>query len=306
MPASLLRNHERCCPVGLLIVLLQFGSLRAQPAPELPAPPDFDQSAITAAAEALSGAWAKWRGVDAGLEQRVFRIPVPEARQTVQRAFDGYLGVLDKRRAYSDAVSAYIDQSRAEPRPRQVVVTLGAVFEDHVQLLGCNLKVLEEKLGALRDAPQWISIRRGVRDESAEAFQLQSARRSAVPVDLSLRRSPPASPISSLLYRDSERQVADVLRRLWTRYYQTLVDAAEPGHPPRPLRPPRVPITFGGPQGQSCVIPNGSSSIQPEIIGYAAAFRFRLDHEFQARLAVSLGHACEGFAGGVGSDRGAP
>jgi hypothetical protein len=302
LPASLLRNHERCCPVGLLIVLLQFGSLRAQPAPELPAPPDFDQSAITAAAEALSGAWAKWRGVDAGLEQRVFRIPVPEARQTVQRAFDGYLGVLDKRRAYSDAVSAYIDQSRAEPRPRQVVVTLGAVFEDHVQLLGCNLKVLEEKMGALRDAPQWISIRRGVRDESAEAFQLQSARRSAVPVDLSLRRSPPASPISSLLYRDSERQVADVLRRLWTRYYQTLVDAAEPGHPPRPLRT-SILVGQDGILRADC---QSAQSIQPEIIGYAAAFRFRLDHEFQARLAVSLGHACEGFAGGVGSDRGAP
>jgi hypothetical protein len=222
--------------VGLLIVLLQFGGSATQPAPEPPAPPDFDQSAITTAAEALSGAWVRWRSVDAGLEQRVFRIPMPEARKTVQQAFDGYLGVLDTRRAYSDAVSAYIDQSRAEPHPRQVVVTLGAVFEDHVQLLGFNLNVLEAKLGALRDASQWIAIRRSVRDESAEAFQLQSARRSEVPVDLSLHRSAPVTLISSLLYRDSERQVADVLRRLWTRYYQALVDAAEQGHPPRPLR----------------------------------------------------------------------
>lgn len=236
MPASPIRSHERCCPLGLLIVLLQFPALRAQPAPELPAPPDFDQSAIRTAAEALSGAWAKWRTVDAGLERRVFRVPLPEARQNVQRAFDGYLAVLDKRRVYSDAVSAYIDQSRAEPRPRLVVVTIGIVFEEHVQLLGLNLHALEAKLGALRDAPQWIAIRRSVRDESAEAFRLQSARRSEVPVDLSLRRSPPASLISSLIYSDSERQIADVLRRLWTRYYQALVDASEQGHPARPLR----------------------------------------------------------------------
>jgi hypothetical protein len=243
LPASPRQNHERCCAVGLLIVLLQCGALGAQPAPELPAPPDFDEGTIIAAAEALSGAWTKWRSVDAGLEQRVFRIPISEARQTVQRAFDGYLGVLDKRRTYSDAVSAYIDQSRAEPRPRQVVVTLEAVFEDHVQWLGLNLNVLEAKLGALRDAPQWIAIRRSVRDERAEAFSLQSARRSEVPVDLSLHRSPPANLISSLLYRDSERQVAGVLRRLWTRYYQALVDAAEQGRPPRPLRTVPAPDT---------------------------------------------------------------
>jgi len=55
-------------------------------------------------------------------------------------------------------------------------------------------------------------------------------------LDLSLRRSPPASLISSLIYSDSERQIADVLLRLWTRYYQALVDAAEQGQPARPLR----------------------------------------------------------------------
>ena len=236
MPASPRSNHEPWRAAGLIFVLIEAAALRAQSAPAAPAPPDFDQNSISTAAEALAGAWAKWKSADAGLEQRVFRIPATEARPAVQRALDGYLAVLDKRRAYSDAVSAYIDQSRAEPRPRQVVVTLGTVFEDHVQLLGFNLHLLEGKLGALRDAPQWISLRRAVRDESAEAFNLQSTRRSDVPVELSLHRSQPPNLISSLLYRDSERQVADVLRRLWTRYYQALVDAAEPGHPPQPLR----------------------------------------------------------------------
>lgn len=227
--------------VGLLIVLLQCEAFGAQPAMELPSPPDFDQSAITVAAEAFSGEWAKWRSADAGLEQRALRIPMPQARPLVQHAFDGYLDVLEKRRAYSDAVAAYVDRSRAAPNPRQTVVTLGAVFEDHVQLLGLNQNVLAAKLADLRDTPQWISIRRAVRAESAEAFSLQTARRSEVPVVLTLRHPPPPSPISSELYRDSERQVSEVLRRLWTQYYQALVDAAEYGHSTHPLRTAQAP-----------------------------------------------------------------
>lgn len=235
MPASPRPPHERSCAIALLMVLLPLRVWGARPAQDPPAPPDFDEDAIARTVEALSAAWVKWRSADAGLEQRIFRIPAVDARPAVQHALDEYLGVLEKRRAYSEAVSAYIDRSRAEPRPRQVVVTLGAVFEDHVQLLGFNLNLLEARLGALRDAPQWLAIRRSVRDETAEAFNLQSARRSEVPVELSLHRAQPENLISSLLYRDSERQVVEVLRRLWTRYYQALVDATEPGHPPRAL-----------------------------------------------------------------------
>jgi len=235
LPGILCPNLNRVSP-AVLWILLCLGAHAAQSPEAPPAPPDFDETPIVTTAEAISAAWAKWKRVDAGLEQRIFHISPAEARPAVQHALDQYLDIIDKRRTYSDAVSAYIDRSRAEPRPRQTVVSIGAVFQDHVQLLGFNLTLLEAKLGALRDAPQWMAIRRGVKEETAEAFNLQSTRRAEVPVDLSLRRAQPATLISTLIYRDSENQVVDVLRRLWTRYYQALVDATEPRRPAKPLR----------------------------------------------------------------------
>jgi hypothetical protein len=237
LPPSQFRNHKSIWALSpLLGLFLQFQALRAQPAPELPGPPDFDQGAIVAAANGLSSAWTKWESIDAGLERRVFRMPIQQARQIVQRVFDGYLEILEKRRTYSATVSAYIDQSRTNPRPRQAVVAIGPIFEDHVQLLGANLNILERKLAAMRDSPHWIAIRRAVRTESGEAFRLQSARRSNVPLDLSPGHSRQEQLISSQIYRDSEGEVTEVLRRLWTAYYQALVDAVEQTGGTRPLR----------------------------------------------------------------------
>ena len=236
LPAHVRPNDEHGAMAGLLIILLSLPVLAASGTEVPPVPPDFDDSAIIKATEALARAWAEWKIADGGLELRFLRERPQEARLDVERAWEGYLGVLDKRHAYSEAVSAYIDRCRAEPRPRQTIVTIGAVFEDHVQLLGFNLSLLEARLGALRDAPQWIAIRRSLRDETAEVFSLQSKRRSEVPLELSLHHTQPAVLISSLLYSDSERQVADRLRGLWAKYYQALSDAVEPGRPAKPLR----------------------------------------------------------------------
>jgi hypothetical protein len=92
-------------------------------------------------------------------------------------------------------------------------------------MLGVNLNLLSEKLDALRDSPAWVAIHRAVRAEMADAFKLQSSRRAEIPLDLSLTRPESMSPMPTPAYRDSERQVAEILGRLWARYYQALTEA---------------------------------------------------------------------------------
>lgn len=218
-------KNNRPCSAALAALLLGAGALAAQEPKDLPPPPDFSQTTVATAADATVRAWAKWKAADAGLEQRLSRLPMAEARDLVQRASTAYREFLERRRAYSEAVTAYIGQSTAETRPRQPAVTLGAVYEDQVQLLGVNLNLLTEKLDTLRDGPAWISIRRAVRADMADAFKLQSLRRAEVPLDLSLKRPQSVSLMPAPVYRDSERQVAEVLGRLWTRYYEALIEA---------------------------------------------------------------------------------
>jgi hypothetical protein len=221
-----LRSPERGGAACLLLVLLS-GPLGAQHSRDLPPPPDFSQSALVTAVDALTASWAAWRSADAGLEQRVFRIPMREARGMIEHAWGAYREFLDKRRVYSEALVAYIDEGPAQPRSGQKIVTLAAVYQDQIQLLGVNLEVLQDKLDALRNTAEWVSIRRHVQAESMQAFQLLSSRRSEMPLDLSLKRPEPVSMMSSLAYRDSERQTTEALDRLWTRYYQALVDSVE-------------------------------------------------------------------------------
>ena len=218
-------HNSRHFSAALAILLLGAGALCAQQPKDLPPPPDFSQTPVTTAADAMVRAWAKWKTADAGLEQRLWHLPTAEARGLLQRASAEYREFLEKRQAYSEAVAAYTRQSTAETRPQQPVVTLGAVYEDQVQLLGLNLNLLAEKLDTLREAPAWLSIRRAVRAEMADAFKLQSSRRSQVPLDLSLKRPQSVSLMPTPAYRDSERQVAEVLGHLWTSYYAALIEA---------------------------------------------------------------------------------
>jgi hypothetical protein len=239
------RINSRPCSAALATFLLGAGALSAQQPKDLPTPPNFSQTAVATAADAMVQAWAKWKAADAGLEQRLLRLPTAETRDLVQRASAGCREFLEKRRAYSEAVTAYIGQSMAETRPRQPVVTLGAVYEDQVQLLGVNLNLLTEKLDTLRDAPAWIAIRRAVRADMADAFKLQSSRRAEVPLDLSLKRPQSVSIMPAPVYRDSEHQVAEVLGLLWTRYYAALIEATAG--------------TAGSPQAPESAGPTGSA-----------------------------------------------
>jgi hypothetical protein len=150
-----------------------------------------------------------------------------EARGMIEQAWGGYHEFLDKRRIYSEALVSYIDEGHTQPQSGQKIVTLGAVYQDQIQLLGVNLEVLQGKLDALRNTPEWVSIRRQVQAESTQTFQLLSSRRSEMPLDLSLKRAEPVSMITASVYRDSEHQTTEALDHLWTRYYQALVDSVE-------------------------------------------------------------------------------
>jgi hypothetical protein len=196
----------------------------------LPAPPDFSQDSIIRAAEGVSGAWSKWKAGESDLEQRIYRLPMAEARDLLQRSLGRYLDFTELHRAYGDAVASYIEKSRLQPRANQPVVTMEAVYRDHIDLLGANLAMLQEKLDALRASNDWVTIRRAVQPERTEALALQSSRRSEMPMDLSLDSPDHPKSLNSmaaLAYRDSERKLTESVEKMWTRYYQALADAVE-------------------------------------------------------------------------------
>jgi hypothetical protein len=210
------------------LLLLFAPALAAQQA--LPAPPDFSQDPIARAARDFAAAWTQWRSGDTGIEQKIYQLPMADARDLLQRSLGRYLDVLDARRAYSEALAAYIDSSRLQPRPGQPVATVEVVYRDQIDLLGVNLSVLQEKLDALRASNDWVAIRRAAQPGRTDLLALQSSRRADMPEDLSLDspdhpRAPNA--IAGQLYRDSEAKLLDSLEKLWTRYYQSLEDAVE-------------------------------------------------------------------------------
>jgi hypothetical protein len=196
----------------------------------LPAPPEFSQDPIARAARDFAAAWSQWRSADAGLEQKLYQLPMAEARDLLQRSLGHYLDVLDARRAYGEAVAAYIDATRLQPHPGQPVATVEIVYRDQIDLLGVNLSVLQEKLDALRASNDWVAIRRAAQPGRTDLLALQSSRRADMPEDLSLD-SPdhprPPNAIAGQLYRDSEAKLLDSMEKLWTRYYQSLADAVE-------------------------------------------------------------------------------
>jgi hypothetical protein len=227
--------------LGLALIALSGGLCpAAQPAAARHPAPDFGQAEIgRAAAETLS-AWNTWADASRGFELRAVRAPMAEARRMIERNLGGFLNVLDRRRAYSQAVAAYIARSRAEPAAGSVAVPLSEVYQDQIELLGSVLACYVEGLGSLRDSSEWLAVRRAALAERDNTVRLQSARRAALPDDLSLNSPRAQASITALAYRDSEREVADQLQILWTRYCQALADAIEqPAGPGTPLAPSR-------------------------------------------------------------------
>ena len=190
-------------------------------------PPGFSQDSIIGPAALISQAWQAWRLQDRGLEQRIFRLPMTDARTMLQQSLGAYLDYLDARRSYAEAVASYIDRLRNEARPNQPVVTLDAVYLNEIEVMGANMAALQERLAALKENPDWLQIRRAVQAESSRLLSIESARRAEVPLDLSLHRPQTVTPISTVVYRNAEREMIQAQEQLWNRYYQALIDSIE-------------------------------------------------------------------------------
>lgn len=210
--------------IVLAIALLACCSSTAQ---EPQASPTFSEDSIIGPAATVSRAWGVWRQQDRGLEQKIFRLPMADARTILQQSLGSYLNYLDARRAYADAVARYIDKLRDDPRPNQPIVAADAVYLNEIEVMGVNMAALQERLAALKENPDWIEIRRAVQAESSRLLSLQSARRAEVPLDLSLHRSQTVAPISSVVFRNAEREMVQAQEDLWKRYYQALIDSIE-------------------------------------------------------------------------------
>jgi chorismate mutase len=212
--------------VCLLVWGMAGGVARAQdPAAEPPF--DYNDAAIGAAADGAMNAWVAWQRGDRDLERDVLKAAMADARARIQRSFSALLNYLEKRKAYSESVAAYIEHYRPETTNRKPVVTIETVNREQLGLFRATLANVQAREDSLRDSPEWGTIRRKVAPDTSELAGVQSARRAELPIDLPFSQAEPPRQLSSIVYRDSERQLRDVLQKLWTHYYQALDDAAE-------------------------------------------------------------------------------
>jgi hypothetical protein len=245
------------------LVLLVVPCAAQKPSPS----PDFGQSALVSSVGRVSDAWSAWETSNAGLEQRVFSLPMVDARDQIQRALTEFLMYLDWRRQYGDSVAAYIDSSRLKPQDTNMG-TVDAVNRDQLEVLGVSLARLQAKLETLQNESGWAKIRRSVQPERSDILALQASRRGKITVDRPLDRSlHDESSITSLAYRDSERQLRDALQKLWIRYYQSLVDAVE--QRPDGSSPLIVKLPANATTGLTAVpaIPSGPAANDNPLVG---------------------------------------
>jgi hypothetical protein len=217
-------NSLRSAKVCGIYLVLGCGALWAQ---NLAQPPDYSDPAVASAAQETTKSWQAWQRGDRDLERNVFEGPMADARDRIQRSFSAMLGYLEKRKAYSESVAAYIEHYKSDTPVRKPFVTIETVNREQLELLGANLTNVQSRLDGLRDSPAWVRIRRSVQADSSEITSVQSARRSELPIDLPLSRPEPPRQMSAIVYRDSERQITELLSKLWTHYYQALDDAVE-------------------------------------------------------------------------------
>jgi hypothetical protein len=196
-------------------------------AQKLPQAPDYSDGAIAESAEQANSAWNSWLVVDRDLEREVPNAPMTEARDRIQRSFSAFLNYSDKRRIYGERVAEYIEHYRPETAGRKPYVNVEIVNRDQLELLGISLSSVQARLDGLRDTPGWAAIRRAVQTDSSDIIALQNARRNEIPVELPLGTAVLPIPLSVIIYRDSERQARELVERIWTHYYQALVDGVE-------------------------------------------------------------------------------
>jgi hypothetical protein len=101
------------------------------------------------------------------------------------------------------------------------------VNRDQLELLGVSLSGVQGRLDSLRDTPVWAVVRRAVQADSSDTIALQAARRDEIPAVEILGPAVAPRPLSVIVYRDSERQVRELVERIWTHYFQALADALD-------------------------------------------------------------------------------
>lgn len=228
------------------LVCAACGAVRlpADESHRLAAPPGFSQANIAARADEVVRAAEQWDRSDQKLEQRIFRLPMSEAREQLRASLTAFLDFLAARSSYAETVAVYLD-SRSLAGSLSGVPD-SAVCQDEIGTLGSSLAALQARLTALRDSPQWLVIRRSLREPDREALERQSALRARLDITVLPSSRHPSPVISPPAYRDAQRALTETLRRLWTAYYQALADAVEQ-KPTLPLIPLRHPE--GVPQG---------------------------------------------------------
>jgi hypothetical protein len=193
---------------------------------DLRQPPDFGSANIAASAEDAVNAWKEWQRADAKLEQDVSSMPMADARARIQTALSKMLNFIDKRELYNEAVLAYMENVRSESSAARPPIGANAVNDDALDLLGVNVSIVTAKLDGLRSSPDWAKIRRAVKTDVTGILDLQESRRRDIQVDRPLSRSG-VRPVSALVYRSSERETREALGKLWTHYYQALVESVD-------------------------------------------------------------------------------
>jgi hypothetical protein len=210
--------------IALAAWLVCGGTAMAQ---ALPQAPDYSDRAIADSAEQASSAWKAWLMADRDLERDIANAPMTEARERIQRSFSAFLNYSDKRRIYGERVADFIEHYRPETAGRKPFVNVEIVNRDQLELLGISLSNVQARLDSLRDTPGWAAIRRTVQADRSDILALQNARRDEIPVELPIGPAAPTRPLSVIVYRDSERQARELVERIWTHYYQALVDEVE-------------------------------------------------------------------------------
>jgi hypothetical protein len=164
----------------------------------------------------LPKGWAKWKASENGLEQKVFSLPMAETRELLQRSLKLLLEFPEKRTAYSHTAATFIEKHGDVPGSGHVVVTVEAVFLDQIELLGINTEAIQTRLASLRDSDDWLSIRDSVQQPRNAVLALAASRRSTFPADFLTKPRKPVDAMSVVPYLDSDREVAESLRNLWT------------------------------------------------------------------------------------------
>jgi len=236
----------------------------------LPPAPDYSDSAVAEGSEQAANAWNAWLRGERDLEHDVLAAPMNEARDRIQRSFSGLLNYIDKRRIYGDRVATYIEIYRPETAGRKPPVTVEIVNRDQLELLGISLSLVQARLDGLRDTPVWATVRRAVQPDTSGSMSLQSARRDEIPVELPFSRATAPRPLSVIVYRDSEKQVRESVERIWTHYYQALVDAVD-----RKTVPPKALVSsITPPPPTPEPAPAGSGPAISQVDRLAGAWRY--------------------------------